>query len=153
MRVSHGPRSPSIPFQFRSQTKQIEIKRKIDSVKDSVEIIFYSSVVINESFFLVGGLYDNYYLNRPDKFQRTIARLDAATWTWSNAGQLNTARSHHGAIWSMSKLIVVGGTGDEKPAEFCQLTDNRFNCVEQKSRLQGYLNPLLFVVSDEYKNC
>ena len=136
-------------FSFGVKRNKSKSNGKIDSVKDGIDIIRYSSVVINESFFLVGGQYTAEKLP-----VGTIARLDAATWSWSNAGQLNIARSLHAAIWTMSKLIVVGGKGDEKRTEFCQLTNNRFNCVEQKSKLQGYLsNPLLFLVSDDYRNC
>ena len=66
-----------------------------DFVKDEY-IWGYASVFINGNFFIVGGAAKFKSLN-------TIARLDSATWSWSRAGRLNTARSSHGAIWVNSK--------------------------------------------------
>ena len=116
-----------------------------DSVKD-VYIRRYASVFINGNFFIIGGFADWSDSN-------TIARLDAATWLWSEAGRLNTARSNHGVIWVNSKLVVVGGAGT-RPTEFCQWDNEEFSCTGQKSILVDYQwYPLLFAVSDDYKNC
>ena len=115
-----------------------------DSVKD--DIYSYASVFINGNFFIIGGSSDGVVQ------LSTIARLDSATWLWSRAGRLNTGRSHHGVIWSNSKLVVVGGLFT-KPTEFCQWKNKEFTCTEQKSILKGYNRPLLVVVSDDYKNC
>ena len=118
-----------------------------DSIK-GYHILRYASVVINGDFFIVGGRY-----NTGDSMTAIIARLDATTWSWSRAGQLNTARSHHAAIWFKSKLVVVGGRG-EKPTEFCELIDNQFTCVDQNSTLEDYFaTPLLLTVSDDFRNC
>ena len=116
-----------------------------DSVKDHF-VAHYASVFINGNFFIIGGWADGSYSS-------TIARLDAATWSWSRAGRLNTARDNHGAIWINSKLVVVGGWGTY-PTEFCQWENEEFTCTDQKSTLKDYAYyPLLFAVSDDYKNC
>ena len=116
-----------------------------DSVKD--DIWGFASVFINGNFFIIGG-----YADGLDD-SSTIARLDAATWLWSQAGRLNTGRVGHGAIWVNSKLVVVGGWGT-KPTEFCQWDNEEFTCTDQNSALKTYAYyPLLFAVSDDYKNC
>ena len=87
----------------------------------------------------------------------TIARLDAVNWSWSEAGEINTARHYHRAIWVDSKLIIVGGQRkdlDLMPTEFCNFENNEFTCSEQMSTLDDYVAfPMLFAVSDDYRNC
>ena len=117
-----------------------------DSVKDEC-IWGYASVFINGNFFIIAGHSERGYLN-------TIARLDSATWSWSRAGQLNTARDRHGAIWVNSELVVVGGLWDNRPTEFCDLANEKFTCTSQESTLSDYSDyPLLFAVTDDYGNC
>ena len=121
---------------------------RLDSVQDSY-IYGYASIFIKGNFFIIGGKADGTGTN-----SNTIARLNTATWSWSRAGRLNTARRGHGAIWSKSKLIIVGGDYDTYTTEFCTLKDNKFTCTDLKSTLKGYgFHPLLFMVSDDYKQC
>ena len=116
-----------------------------DSVKDNY-IYTYASVFINGNFFIVGGIAD-------EGFSDTITRLDAATWSWSRAGQLNYVRQGHGAIRVNSKLVVVGGSSF-KQTEFCDLVNEDFTCFSQESTFKSYdFYPLLFAVADDYGNC
>ena len=118
---------------------------ELDSVKDQLN--FYASVFIKGNFLIVGGRVDGAESN-------TIARLDA-TWAWSKAGRLNTARLGHGAIWVNSKLVVVGG--EDKyllRTEYCDLVNDEYICTDQDSSLPDYSSfPLLFAVTDDYGNC
>ena len=119
-----------------------------DSVKDDY-IEGYASVFINGNFFIIGGFFIS---GEPSN---TIARLDSATWSWSRAGQLNTARGGHGAIWVNSKLVVVGGW-NTKQTEFCVWGNEEFTCTSKESTLtlKNYsYYPLLFAVTDDYGNC
>ena len=116
-----------------------------DSVKDFF-ICGYAPVFTNGVFYIVGGYVD-------ERNSNTIARLDAITWSWSSVGRLQTSRNGHGAIWLNLNLIVVGGW-EIMPTEFCKFENNEFTCTEQKSNLHDYgYFPLLFTVSDDYKNC
>ena len=116
-----------------------------DSVKDGY-ISGYASVFINGNFFIIGGWANAARSN-------TIARLDSATWSWSRAGRLKTARDDHGAIWVNSKLVVVGGW-ETKPTEFCVWENEEFICTFQESTLKNYVYyPLLSAVTDDYGNC
>ena len=126
-----------------SVSKLFIFDSSIDSVQGN-HISRFASVFINGNFFIIGGVADRDLSN-------TIARLDA-TWSWSRAGRLNTARRGHGAIWVNSKLVVVGGDGTYK-TEFCDLKNNEFTCMETDSTLEGYDYPLLFAVTDDYGNC
>ena len=118
-----------------------------DSVKDEY-IEGFDSVSINGNYFIIGGQVDGAYSN-------TIARLDTATWSWSRAGQLKTARVSHVAIWVNSKLVVVGGVDSKYSlrTEYCDLVNDEFICTEQESALVDYSYPLLFAVTDDYGNC
>ena len=128
-----------MPFQF------CHFSSDYDSVKDEY-IWGYASVFINGNFFIIGGDADRGQSS-------TIGRLDSATWSWSRAGQFNTARDYFRAIWVNSKLVVVGGR-HPKPTEFCELENDEYTCTEQWSRLEYYYDyPLLFAVNDDYKNC
>ena len=112
----------------------------------------YASVFLNGNFYIVGGRIDF-------KWSTKIARLDTANWSWSQAGELNQARYEHRAIWVNSKLVVVGGKWGTKPIEFCKLENDealgkKFTCTVQNSTMpQDSKYPLLFAVSDDYKNC
>ena len=129
-----------------------------DSVKDEA-INDYASVVINGNFFIIDG--------RPSRYisdTGIIVRLDATTWSWSRRGFLKKRRRNFGVILMDSKLVVVGQQVSrnirsytelyDSWSEFCEWKNGNFTCIEQNSSLEGLESvPLLFAVSDDYKNC
>ena len=95
-----------------------------------------------------------YYFGGADKnFLSSILRLSAASWTWSNVGNFNSARRGHGVILVENTFMVIGGLST-KPNEACQLNNGQFTCESKTSSLNDYaFYPLLFLVSDDYKLC
>ena len=84
----------------------------------------------------------------------SILRLNAATWTWSNVGSLNSPRLAHGVILVENTFMVIGGGDGTKANEACILNDGGFTCEEKSSSLTQYQHsPLLFVVDDNYGTC
>ena len=137
---------------YRTGFNNVHYTVYFDSVKGSF-IYGYASVFINGNFFIIGG-WTTPWAGHWGENSNTIARLDAATWSWSKAGQLNTSRRGHGAIWINSKLVVVGGYALTKQTEFCDLANDEFTCTYQQSILEDYAYyPMLFAVSDNYRNC
>ena len=83
----------------------------------------------------------------------SILCLHAASWTWSNVGQLNSACKGHGVIRVKNTFVVIGGLYTQ-PTEVCVLEKDQFTCEEKISNLDSYAySPLLFLVIDEYRNC
>ena len=76
----------------------------------------------------------------------TIGKLNAETYVWSKAGDLNTSRYGHNVIFDGRHFLVVGGhhkSGTEK----CTLENEKMTCVEQDSTLAYYGDyPALFLV-------
>ena len=126
-----------------------------DFVKANGWIAYYASVFINGNFFIIGGEQARWKFSV--RSTSIIARLNAATWSWSRAGQLNIARYHHGAIWVKSKLVVVGGGAileeENYPIEFCSWENEEFSCTDKSTLTNRNNYPLLFAVSEDYKNC
>lgn len=95
----------------------------------------------SNAFYVFGGLVDYQPSN-------IIGRLDAATTTWSMAGELKVARSFHGAIFNGDAFIIAGGSRkwDETddpaayPTEHCSTNNGSVNCVEKAPILQYYAN-------------
>ena len=69
-----------------------------------------------------------YYFGQNDNGR--IVRLKSLSWTWSEAGYLNTARKGHSVILFGSQFMVVGGDGNYS-TEACELENNTFMCTDQ----------------------
>ena len=95
------------------------------------------------AFYVFGGTLDGSSTN-------TIARLDAETTTWSEAGTLVTGRYAHGAIFDGEKFLIIGGRGSLKN-EVCTLNNATMTCTEQSTTLEDYAYyPELFLVEENY---
>ena len=106
----------------------------------------YAVVVDAGNFYYFGG-YDS------GATVSSILRLNGATWTWSNAGQLNSARHAHNVIMVDKTVMVIGGGGNQ-PNEACILTNAEFTCQRLSSSLYEYkYTPLLHLVNDNYGLC
>ena len=98
-------------------------------------------VFIDGGFYVVGGYPSS---------KTQIARLDASTMIWTDAGALVTGRFYHNAIYDGASLIVVGGDGTKK-TEVCNLSNGIFSCVEQNPELSEYYGyPELFLVAENF---
>ena len=110
----------------------------VTSYLSDCAVIFYAG-----NFYYFGG-YGN---------ESGILRLNAATWTWSSVGQLNSGRYGHGAILVDNTFMVIGG-GGTKPNEACLFNNGQVTCEEKTSSLYNfYQMPLLFLVSDDFELC
>ena len=90
---------------------------------------------------------------RDDEILSSILRLNAATWTWSNVGQLNSARDAHNAILVGNTFMVMGGPNIQ-PNEACLLNNGQFTCEELPSSLDNFIyTALLTIVSDDFGLC
>ena len=100
----------------------------------------------NRAFFIFGGYSDS------NKYEDTIARLDAETKTWSKAGSLKNGRYAHGAIFDGEKFIVVGGyNGGAVENEVCTLIGTSMSCEASANILDGYwYYPELFLVPENF---
>ena len=90
----------------------------------------------------------------------SILCLNAASWIWSNVGQLNSGRHGHGVILAADTFIVIGGMAHDGTATFtkaheaCLLKAGKFSCTESSSALTNYRHlESLFLVSDDYDSC
>ena len=98
------------------------------------------------NFYYFGGWGDSSDLS-------LILRLDAATWTWSNVGQLNSSRHAHGVIQAGNTFMVIGGGGVRKN-EACVLNNGQFTCEEKTSSLESYAYyPLMSLINDTFGLC
>ena len=106
----------------------------------SYAVIFHGS-----SHYYFGGYYQGYL--------DSILRLQSGSWTWTNVGQMNSARSSHAVTLVNEMFMVVGGYGNVNN-EACVLNNGQFNCTELSSSLNNYVvYPLLFSVADNYGSC
>ena len=106
----------------------------------------YAVILYGGNHFFFGGYDGSGELN-------SILRLDGSSWTWSNVGQLNSARSGLGAILVGNTVTVVGGQGKLKN-EACKLDNEQFTCTELSSSLTGYdWYPILHPVNQDYGQC
>ena len=111
----------------------------------------YAVVVQGSSHYYFGGYYVS--ADGSNVGLDSILRLQSGSWTWSNVGQINSARYGHAVILIGQKFMVVGG-GQKKYNEVCMLYNGRFNCTELSSSLSSYAySPILFSVPDSYRYC
>ena len=107
----------------------------------------YAVIFLGSSHYYFGGYADGYVV------VDTILRLQSGSWTWSNVGQINSARWGHAVISNGEKFTVVGGNGNKKN-EACSLKNGQFSCTKLSSKLYNYAYvPILFSVADNYGSC
>ena len=107
------------------------------------------AVIYNTGNFYYFGGYSGYSRDTLS----SILCLHAATLSWSNVGQLNSARYGHGVIKVENIFMVIGGFGNQ-PNEACLLINGQFICEEKPSSLKSYAyKPLLFPVSGNFGKC
>ena len=105
----------------------------------------YAVIFHGGNHFFFGG-FGNGPLN-------SILRLNGSSWTWSNVGQLNSARGGHSAIFFGNTVAVVGGQGTQRN-EACLLKNEQFTCTELTSSLTDYeWWPILHLVDENYDTC
>ena len=106
----------------------------------------YAAIFESGNFYYFGGADDSGPLS-------SILRLNAATWTWSNVGNLNSARNGHEVILIENTYLVIGGELNQ-PNEVCLLNNGQFTCEEKNTTLDNYrYKPLLFLVSNNFGLC
>ena len=118
-----------------------------DIEEPPVRSISYYAVVFHAGNFYYFGGRDN-----TGTHLRSILCLNAASWTWSNVGQLNSGRLAHGVIQVENKFMVLGGDGTKRN-EACILSNGYFTCEEKGPSLTWYNLPLVFLVNGTYGNC
>ena len=115
----------------------------------------YAVIFDAGNFYYFGG-YDG------SGISSSILRLNAASWTWSFVGTLNSPRVNHGVILVENTIMVIGGTdytlyyklNSRLPIEVCLLNNGQLNCEEKTSSLtDNFHTPLLFVVSNSFGLC
>ena len=80
---------------------------------------------------------------------KAIGRLDSNN-NWSLAGNLNTGRRGHGAIYLDSSILIIGGYGNLQ-SEKCDLDQGVVSCSSQEPYLNSYTHyPELYLVSNDY---
>ena len=95
----------------------------------------------------------HYYFGGTSVPGNSIFRLNGASWTWSNVGQMNSnlySRSNLPIVQFENTFILAGNQGS---LESCLLTGEIFNCTEVATSLSNYWSPNLFLVDDNYGNC
>ena len=107
----------------------------------------YAVISHGGNHFFFGGRTDSI------KELNSILRLSGSSWTWSNVGQLNSARRAHGAIVFGNTVAVAGGI-ETKNNELCLLENEQFTCTEHSSSLFDYSwYPILLPVDKTYGKC
>ena len=89
----------------------------------------------------------------------SVIALKENTWTWSNIGEMNSARFGHGVIRVGGMFMLVGGRSmsynDDKTGynnEVCLFENNEFSCTNLSSSLNDYsFYPILHLVDENYK--
>ena len=79
----------------------------------------------NDVFYVFGG-YD--YLSEESRDLATIAQYNPDNDTWTQIGELNTARRQHDVIVSQGAFLVIGYGSTEN----CQFKDNSMTCMSQE---------------------
>ena len=108
---------------------------------DDTRFLDYDVTFYDGNYYYFGGVSSS-----------QILRLSGTSWTWSNAGQLSSPRSNHGVISVGNTFMVVGGRSTEKN-EACTLENGEITCTQLSTSLSGYLDPILFHVDENYRNC
>ena len=116
--------------------------KNIKPNKAKISISFAPIVNVEEAYYVIGGVDFRSNLN-------VIARLSLSN-KWSKAGELNTRRYGHGAIFVDGFIMVIGGYGDYS-TEKCEVKNNGITCETQNPVLNNYfLYPELFFVPASY---
>jgi len=106
--------------------------------------VYHASIIYVDAFYVIGG-WDRHGQGE----LKAIGRLDINN-NWSLAGNLNTARDGHGAIYLDGSILVVGGSG-HRQSEKCYLNQGTVSCTSQKPSLAEYHGyPELFLVANDY---
>ena len=104
----------------------------------------YAPIIYVDEFYVLGG-----WDNGGQGALEAIGRLDSNN-NWSLAGNLNSARNGHGAIYLDSSILVVGGNGNLQ-SEKCDLDQGTVSCTSQEPSLNYYsYYPELHLVSNDY---
>ena len=112
---------------------------------DATRFSNYAVIFHGSSHYYFGGAQSGH--------SKSILRLQSGSWTWSNVGQMNSARYGHAVTLVNGTFMVVGGLGNIKN-EACLLNNDDFNCTELSSSLNSYVfYPILFSVTDNYAIC
>ena len=127
------------------KSEKFENDKWIDIEEPPVETIFNYGVVFHAGNFYYFGGHENY----SGTGFSSILGLNAASWTWSSVGEMNSGRYGLGVIQVENSFMVLGGTGT-KQNEVCVLNNERFTCEETNSSLSYYYLPFVFLVSDNY---
>ena len=126
------------------KSEKFENDKWIDIEEPPVQTIFNYGVV-----FYAGNFY---YFGGHEKFRgagfNSILGLNAASWTWSRVGEMNSVRYGLGVIQVENSVMVLGGA-KMLQNEVCVLNNGRFTCEEKNSSLSMYM-PFVFLVSDSY---
>ena len=88
-------------------------------------ISLHATAMHNDVFYVFGG-YD--YLSEESRDLATIAQYNPDSDTWTQIGELNTARRQHDVIVSQGAFLVIGYGS----AENCQLKGNSMTCMSQE---------------------
>ena len=116
----------------------------------------YAVVFHVGNFYYFGG-----YDTSIGRSRSSILCLNAASWTWSNVGQLNSGRHTHAVTLVNKTFIVIGGIESQggtptftKAHEVCLLNDEKVACTESFATLTDYRHMSgLFLVNQSYGNC
>ena len=109
---------------------------------------YYAVIFHGGSYYYFGG-------SGGPRTSNSILRLQSGSWTWTNVGQLNSARNAHAVTLVNDTFMVVGGNGVRKNEACQRLNNGQFSCTELFSSLKENYSwyPILFSVADNYGNC
>ena len=114
--------------------------------RDAYRLAGYAVIFHGGYHYYFGGLDGNSESN-------SILRLSGTSWTWSNVGQLNSAREGHSAILIGNTVTVLGGYGTKRN-EACSIDNEQINCTYLSSGLAWYWwYPILHSVDQDYGQC
>merc|ERR1719285_447850 len=106
--------------------------------------VYRAPIIYVDAFYVFGG-----WDQGGQGALEAIGRLDSNN-NWSLAGNLNTARRGHGAIYLDNSFLVVGGEGNLQ-SEKCDLDRGTVSCTSQEPSLNSYYSyPELYLVSNDY---
>ena len=96
------------------------------------------------AYYLFGGNTDI------SDYEKSIARFDAVSKTWSKVGEMTNGRRAHSVIYLQSSFLVTGGQLKKVEAEKCSLSNGQMSCSVQNPELDHYGYSELFLVSPDY---
>lgn len=87
------------------------------------------SIFFDDSFYLFGGWYGSLgYLSE-------ISSFSPVANTWTQRGQLVTARANVGLVWTDNSFLIIGGFVnwfDNITSEKCNFNGDQLQCVNQQ---------------------